>query len=275
MSAEQKDDDDDAAFDDVAFITPPGGAAPAPAPIREVRMFVKLLVRPGAGELNTKRRTLSLNETWQDVFRTVVADCAAESRVGGLNTVTVQFPPPIGLSEVEVTETVADADGALLVTLTAHQPGITRVAPTVPEFNLERTPRLTVPPFTHAAQPNLTKCYAGLKTLIEKEPRLGFNDPSGAGLAWMKAVNQVLFDTSVFHGQFAARGFSVPLAFTYAKDLKLFKKTSRASDGACVHRPLGEGDRSLTSVFAHDGRAVDLIRVQGRARCVAHLFRTH
>ena len=121
-------------------------------------------------------------------------------------------------------ETVADADGALMVTLTAHQPGITRVAPTVPEFNLERTPRLTVPPFTHAAQPNLTKCYAGLKALIEKEPRLGFNDPSGAGLAWMKAVNQVLFDTSVFHGQFAARGFSVPLAFTYAKDLKLLKK---------------------------------------------------
>ena len=95
-------------------------------------------------------QTRSLQE---DVFRTVVADCAAESRVGGLNTATVQFPPPIGLSEVEVTETVADANGALLVTLTAHQPGITRVAPTVPEFNLERTPRLTVPPFTHAAQP--------------------------------------------------------------------------------------------------------------------------
>ena len=125
---------------------------------------------------------------------------------------------------MEVTETVADANGALLVTLTAHQPGITRVAPTVPEFNLERTPRLAVPPFTHAAQPDLTKCYAGLETLIEMEPRLGFNDPSGAGLAWMKAANQVLFGTSVFHGQFAARGFSVPLAFTYAKDLKLLKK---------------------------------------------------
>ena len=94
MSAEQKDDDD-VAFEDVAFITPPGGAVPAPAPIREVRMLVKLLVRPGAGELNTKRRTLSLNETWEDVFRTVVADCAAESRVGGLNTANVQFPPPI------------------------------------------------------------------------------------------------------------------------------------------------------------------------------------
>ena len=97
MSAEQKDDGD-AAFDGVAFITPPGGAAPTPAPIREVRMSVKLLVRPGAGELNTKRRTLSLNKTWEDVFRTVVADCAAESRVGGLNTATVQFPTPIGLS---------------------------------------------------------------------------------------------------------------------------------------------------------------------------------
>ena len=42
--------------------------------------------------------------------------------------------------------------------------------------------------------------------------------------SWMKALNSVLFHTSVFHSKCAGRGYRVPTAFSFAKDLKLCEK---------------------------------------------------
>ena len=60
--------------------------------------------------------------------------------------------------------------------------------------------------------------------MIEREARLGFNDPNGVDLDWVKALNAVLFRTSVFHSKCAGRGYRAPGALSFAKDLKLCEK---------------------------------------------------
>jgi len=142
--------------------------------------------------------------------------------IGALMKVEASFPMPIGDAEVDENESVSDCATCDRVTLIAHQAGLERAAPRIPE--LVRAPMLSVPGYVHAAQPKLTRCYGVLKALIEKERALGFNDPNGTGLDWMKSVNAILFHTSVFHQAFAARGQRVPEAFVELKDIKLCEK---------------------------------------------------
>ena len=123
---------------------------------------------------------------------------------------------------VEETETVADGGPAdSVVTSTAHQPGVERPAPAPTITALMNQPTRTVPAHSNVAQPNVTKCYAGLKELVELEARLGFLDADTAGKKWMIELNSILFHSSPFHSKTAARGFAVPEEFKFANDVKV------------------------------------------------------
>ena len=210
--------DETKAGDGAAFVTP-GGDQPRVAPTTHA-LFVRVQVRPGAGQLELKRRPLALTYTWSDVFALIVSEGKHAGKMGDLNTVSIRLPG-IGEAEVEITETVQDAvaDGADLVTLVAHQPGIERDAPRV--VALLPSIRVKVPTFVHAGQPKVSKCYDGLFKLVSQEVQLGFLDAEGEGLTWMKELNLLVFHTSPFHDAFKARGMPLPASFSFARNVKI------------------------------------------------------
>ena len=82
------------------FVTPPQTAPAAPA-VATHTLFVRLLVRPGTGQLEQKRRTLALDATWTEVFDAIKAEGRHDGAMGALMKVEASFPPPIGDSEVD------------------------------------------------------------------------------------------------------------------------------------------------------------------------------
>ena len=200
-------------------------AAPAAPAAATHTLFVRLLVRPGTGQLEQKRRTLALNATWTEVFDAIKAEGRHVGAMGALMKVEASFPPPIGDSEVDESEAVSDVLTCERVTLIAHQPGLERAAPRVPQ--LAREAVRSIPPFMHLGRKNLSNCYEGLVKMIEGEPAprsLGFLSAETVGKKWMVDLNDIVFHTSPFHSKMASRGFRVPKAFNFAANIKVLEK---------------------------------------------------
>ena len=205
------------------FVTPLPAAPAAPAAATHT-LFVRLLVRPGTGQLEQKRRTLALNATWTEVFDAIKAEGRHVGAMGALMKVEASFPPPIGDSEVDESEAVSDVLTCERVTLIAHQPGLERAAPRVPQ--LAREAVRSIPPFMHLGRKNLSNCYEGLVKMIEGEPAprsLGFLSAESVGKKWMVDLNDIVFHTSPFHSKMASRGFRVQKAFNFAANTKVLE----------------------------------------------------
>ena len=145
-----------------------------------------------------------------------------------------------------------------------HQPGIERQAPVVPQ--LVRQPLLRVPDFNHNAQSNLAKCYGKLQALVKNEPRLGFNNPEGAGLKWMRELNSLVFHTPPFHDAFEGRGFPLPGALSFARNINI---CAGQSAPRLEVDQMESSESKLATLHsapraAHAGRALEVVDLQGR-----------
>ena len=111
MADERKAGDDAA-----ALVTP--GERPRAAPTHA--LFVRLLVRPGTGQLEQRRRTLALASTWTEVYEANKAEGRHAGVIGALMKVEATFTMPIGDAEIDENETVSDVKTCDHATLTAH-----------------------------------------------------------------------------------------------------------------------------------------------------------
>lgn len=105
---------------------------------------------------------------------------------------------------------------------------------------------LDLPMWTHAGRPALTKIFADLRGLMEKD-RMGFKGSADlkSGLEWLLGITHVLYELSPFHAKLKMRGYPVPSIFAF-------------SNGANDHKKKGKSEPQMTQ---------ELLREVNRCHC--------
>lgn len=119
---------------------------------------------------------------------------------------------------------------------------------------LRPQPRLTLPTWTHAGRPALTKLFAELSGQLT-QAGLGFYDSRDLklGCEWMLELVRLLYKLSPFHKKLKDRGHPIPKAFQFSEGADDYKKKGKPTPMLTqdVLDQVGSNAKDLTPLMEH------------------------